>query len=49
MNIPNEKTAFQRVVSRHLVTMGGSQLEIKLTFWKAKQRAGKKLILHCHL
>lgn len=38
MNILGEKTAFQRVISRHLMTMGESQLEVKLTFWKARQK-----------
>lgn len=43
MNILDEKAAFQRLVSRHLVTTGGSQLSGKLTFWKASQRGWKEI------
>ena len=43
MNILDESAAFQRLVSRHLVTMGGSQLSVKLTFWKAKQKGWKEI------
>lgn len=43
MNILGEKTAFQRVISRHLMTMGESQLEVKLIFWKARQKNQKEI------